>query len=288
MMPARAKSTATRTELDEVNPAVTSGYDVAGRYVVSDLAGRVSAAVKSRRRPDLLDNVSLIETDRDELPFESRITAAVKVQVTPAGFKPTYVTLQEWEGCVERVDGETVFARLRDITRGARELSDLAEIPLEEISPDDVERLAPGSLFRWAIGYRRTAGVQERFSRIVVRHLPAWTQKEIAEAESFSKKYRGLFQRPDNWRDWKPRKRKAQEGGGLLGVLSRAWEEPLTGADWKKLMEHAKDRWGKLTDNDLKIIAGRRDQLEGKLRERYGLAEDQVHKDVDDWVKSLK
>ena len=40
---------------------------------------------------------------------------------------------------------------------------------------------------------------------------------------------------------------------------------------------------GKLTDNDLNAINGRRDQLEGKIQERYGLAKDQVKKDIDDW-----
>ena len=37
------------------------------------------------------------------------------------------------------------------------------------------------------------------------------------------------------------------------------------------------------TDDDLTTINGRRDQLEGKIQERYGLAKDQVKKDVDDW-----
>ena len=33
-------------------------------------------------------------------------------------------------------------------------------------------------------------------------------------------------------------------------------------------------------------IAGRRDQLEGKIQERYGIAKDQVRKDVDTWVEN--
>ena len=45
----------------------------------------------------------------------------------------------------------------------------------------------------------------------------------------------------------------------------------------------SKEKWGKLTDDDLTMINGRRDQLEGKIQERYGLAKDQVKKDVDDW-----
>jgi len=41
---------------------------------------------------------------------------------------------------------------------------------------------------------------------------------------------------------------------------------------------------GKLTDNDLAQINGRRDQLEGKIQQRYGLAKDRVRKDADDLV----
>jgi uncharacterized protein YjbJ (UPF0337 family) len=34
------------------------------------------------------------------------------------------------------------------------------------------------------------------------------------------------------------------------------------------------------------VIEGRREQLEGKLQQRYGFAKDQIHKDVDDWFRS--
>ena len=47
-----------------------------------------------------------------------------------------------------------------------------------------------------------------------------------------------------------------------------------------------KEKWGKLTDDDLTVINGRRDQLEGKIQERYGIAKDQVKKDVDDWYSA--
>ena len=39
--------------------------------------------------------------------------------------------------------------------------------------------------------------------------------------------------------------------------------------------------------DDLDVINGRREQLEGKIQERYGIAKDQVRKDVDDWLKSM-
>jgi uncharacterized protein YjbJ (UPF0337 family) len=47
-----------------------------------------------------------------------------------------------------------------------------------------------------------------------------------------------------------------------------------------------KEKWGALTDDDLERINGQRDQLEGKLQERYGMAKDMVRKDVDDWLKT--
>jgi hypothetical protein len=39
-------------------------------------------------------------------------------------------------------------------------------------------------------------------------------------------------------------------------------------------------------DDDLDAINGRRDQLEGKIQERYGLAKDKVRKEIDDWYSS--
>jgi uncharacterized protein YjbJ (UPF0337 family) len=57
--------------------------------------------------------------------------------------------------------------------------------------------------------------------------------------------------------------------------------------NWKQFTGRIREKWGKLTDDDLTAINGRRDQLEGKLQERYGYAKDQVRKDVDDWLKTI-
>jgi uncharacterized protein YjbJ (UPF0337 family) len=43
------------------------------------------------------------------------------------------------------------------------------------------------------------------------------------------------------------------------------------------------EQWGKLTDDDLDVNAGKQDQLEGKIQERYGYAKDQTQKEVSDW-----
>lgn len=49
-----------------------------------------------------------------------------------------------------------------------------------------------------------------------------------------------------------------------------------------------KEKWGKLTDDDLTAINERREQLEGRLQQRYGYAKDQARKDVDTWFSKLK
>ena len=54
---------------------------------------------------------------------------------------------------------------------------------------------------------------------------------------------------------------------------------------WKQFQGRIKEKWGKLTDDDLTIVNGRRDQLEGKIQDRYGYSKDQVRKEVDDWLR---
>jgi uncharacterized protein YjbJ (UPF0337 family) len=55
---------------------------------------------------------------------------------------------------------------------------------------------------------------------------------------------------------------------------------------WKQLKGSVKERWGKLTDDDLEVIDGKHDQLVGKIQERYGVARDAAQKQVDEWKTS--
>ncbi|MGY6703478.1 CsbD family protein [Roseinatronobacter sp.] len=56
---------------------------------------------------------------------------------------------------------------------------------------------------------------------------------------------------------------------------------------WKQFTGSAKENWGKLTDDDLNQAAGKRDQLVGKIQEKYGVAKDEAEKQVDDWSAKL-
>lgn len=55
--------------------------------------------------------------------------------------------------------------------------------------------------------------------------------------------------------------------------------------NWKQVTGKAREEWGKLTDSDLQIIAGRRDQLAGKIEERYGVAKDEAERQLVAWEK---
>ena len=53
--------------------------------------------------------------------------------------------------------------------------------------------------------------------------------------------------------------------------------------NWKQLQGKTLEQWGKLTNDDIDVIAGRRDQLAGKLQERCGIAKDVAEKQIKDW-----
>jgi uncharacterized protein YjbJ (UPF0337 family) len=44
--------------------------------------------------------------------------------------------------------------------------------------------------------------------------------------------------------------------------------------NWKQVVGKARAQWGKLTDDDFNIVAGRREQLAGKIQERYGVVKE--------------
>jgi len=57
--------------------------------------------------------------------------------------------------------------------------------------------------------------------------------------------------------------------------------------DWNIIKGKVKEKWGKLTDNDLTEIHGKRDQLLGKIQKKYGLAKDKAEQELTEWEKHL-
>ena len=56
--------------------------------------------------------------------------------------------------------------------------------------------------------------------------------------------------------------------------------------NWKQLKGKVKEQWGKLTDDDFDVIAGKRDQLLGRIQERHGISRDEAEKQVKDWERA--
>jgi uncharacterized protein YjbJ (UPF0337 family) len=64
------------------------------------------------------------------------------------------------------------------------------------------------------------------------------------------------------------------------------WDQ-ITG-NWTQFKGKIKEKWGKLTDDDLTTIAGKRDQLADKLRERYGYAKEEAERELGNFARDLK
>lgn len=57
---------------------------------------------------------------------------------------------------------------------------------------------------------------------------------------------------------------------------------------WKQVMGRAKEKWAKLTDDDLQLISGKRDQLVGRIQERYGIAKEDAERQVDEFARTYQ
>jgi len=63
-------------------------------------------------------------------------------------------------------------------------------------------------------------------------------------------------------------------------------EDKIKG-QWKQLSGKIKQKWGKLTDDDMKVAEGSTEYLAGKLQERYGMARDEADKQIKEFDQGL-
>lgn len=56
---------------------------------------------------------------------------------------------------------------------------------------------------------------------------------------------------------------------------------------WRQVKGQVRSKWGKLTDDDVELIGGKKDTLVGRIQERYGMQRDQAEREVDDWMKTV-
>jgi uncharacterized protein YjbJ (UPF0337 family) len=55
--------------------------------------------------------------------------------------------------------------------------------------------------------------------------------------------------------------------------------------NWKQIKGKVKERWGKLTDDDLDVLEGQTEQLAGKIQERYGIEREEAERQVKEFYR---
>lgn len=58
--------------------------------------------------------------------------------------------------------------------------------------------------------------------------------------------------------------------------------------NWKQMKGGIRERWGELTDDEIEEAAGNREKLAGKIQEKYGIAREEAHRQIDEWADKLK
>jgi uncharacterized protein YjbJ (UPF0337 family) len=57
--------------------------------------------------------------------------------------------------------------------------------------------------------------------------------------------------------------------------------------NWKQLKGKAQEKWGKLTNDHLDVINGKRESLAGQLQEAYGISKDEAERQINEWQHSV-
>jgi len=61
--------------------------------------------------------------------------------------------------------------------------------------------------------------------------------------------------------------------------------EDILKGKWNEIKGEAKQKWGKLTDDDLAIVDGNKDKLVGLLQQKYGYAKDRAEREYADFIE---
>ena len=55
--------------------------------------------------------------------------------------------------------------------------------------------------------------------------------------------------------------------------------------NWKEMKGRARQKWGRLTDDDLELLQGKADELVGKIEKAYGKTRDQARREVEEFLR---
>ncbi len=170
---AQTASADSDTSSHYLQPERTSDTRDAQRHVIQRLLQKIPHLVPTLRDettatgevPTPMDNTTAGE-DNLELLKVIKMPRIVNLGQRCESF----AAAQEWEGVVTEIRPDVFMADLVDITAQAREANELAEILIKDIQEQDRQLFRVGAIFRWVVGYHRTAsGTKTRGSRIHFR-----------------------------------------------------------------------------------------------------------------------
>ena len=78
------------------------------------------------------------------------------------------------------------------------------------------------------------------------------------------------------------------QAGFLINLKDTEMNWDRIEGNWKQFKGNVKEQWGKLTDDQLDVIGGKRDNLAGKIQETYGITKDEAEQQLSDWQKRMK
>jgi hypothetical protein len=107
----------------------------------------------------------------------------------------TSTLLAEWQGCVTSIDSDSFTAELHGLVGiGVAGAVELAEIPVSDVRFEDKTLFREGAFFRLCISYEKSpTGNLRRYTEVIFRRLPAYTQRELEEAREDAQEFmRGL------------------------------------------------------------------------------------------------
>jgi hypothetical protein len=129
--------------------------------------------------------------------YEERIAAEpvqLPVRLKKLPPRSTFSPIEEWEGAVLSIEGDSFTARLANKT-DSQAPEEEGQFDMAQLSSaEDRNLVVPGSIFYFSVGYEESPSGQRRISAFLrFRRLPAWTSAELKEIEAEADRLAGIF-----------------------------------------------------------------------------------------------
>src|SRR5277367_615381 len=122
-----------------------------------------------------------------------------------------------------------------------------------------------------------------------------WKRSYLHQFRGLNSVFPCMYALPPAWSSWRVRFGALPSGilpSRLTLQKTKNQETPMNWdqleGKWKQQSGKVKEKWGKLTDDDLTVIHGQREQLIGKIQERYGIVKEEAERQVDEFARSFR